>query len=153
MAYHFLIEDLPCLHKPVQKMGMAIKPLPELFGHCEDKMAISHPGKEGSTDIIYPLIHIYLCTGETETALTTKGNLLQFTTPKTPIGHKSILWVTTSQHFVNHIITILCVVSWILLAKLIPVTYKYLLKYILVMIRVHANIIPNLNPKDNNFLD
>jgi len=95
-------------------------------------VAIPHPGKEGSPDIIYPFIGINLCTGQTKTTLATKRNLLYLATFKTPIRDESILWVTAGEHLFNHTIMILRPVFWTHLLKLFPVVYKEPLKYILV---------------------
>jgi len=149
---HILEEGMPTLHKFAQKLGIMIEPFPELFWNRKHDMAIPHPGKKSSTYIIYPLICVYLSTGETETALATEGNLLHLTAMKVPVRYKSILRISTPQHLLDRLIIILCLVSRIHLLKLRPVVYEYLLKYILVVIWDHANKIHNSALKYNYFI-
>jgi len=75
IVYYILEESMPPFHKLTQKMGTVIKPLPKLLWYCEYNMPILHPGKKSSAYIIYPLVCIYLCTGETKATFATEGNL------------------------------------------------------------------------------
>lgn len=126
-----------------------IKPFPELLRHGKHNMAIPRPGEERPSYIIYPLICVYLCTGETETALATERNLLYLTTPEASISHKPVLRISASQHLFNYSIIILRLGFWIHRLKLSPVIYEYLLEYILVVIWAHAPIITKRDSKYN----
>ena len=130
-----------------------IEPFPELFwNHKHDMTILLHPGKKSSIYIIYPFTCVYLCTGETKTALATEGNLLHLTALKAPERHKSIFQISASQHLLDRLIVILYLISRIHLLKLRPVVYEYLFKYILIVIWAHAHKIYNSVLKYNYFI-
>ena len=96
-------------------------------------MAIGDAGQEPSADEVSPSLGVSLGTGKAEAGFTGKGNtsyLATLAAAVLDIAH--LVGITTAEHFLDRVVVIRTVKSWMSPLKLIPVIVENLLKGIFV---------------------
>jgi len=113
---------MTCPHEWTEQCGVTIKPCSQKFGQGQYHMAIGDAGQKPSADEVGPSLGVSLGTGKAKAGFAGKGNSSYFATLAAAvldIAH--LVGVTTAEHFLDGIVVIRRVKSWMSPLKLIPV--------------------------------
>ena len=124
---------MTCAHEWTEQCGVTIKPCSQKFGHGQYDMSIGDVGQKPPADEVGPSLGVSLGTGKAEAGFTGKGNTSYFAALAAAvldIAH--FVGITAAEHFLDRVVVIRTVKSWMILLKLIPVIVENLLKGIFV---------------------
>jgi hypothetical protein len=120
---------VPGLHEVVEQIRISVEVTPEEISHREDFMSVRDLRDQSSADEIRPAVGIDLGAGQAEARLAGKGDSAGFSTRAAPILDKShFLGIAAIEHFLDDLVIILRVITWMGLFELGPVITKDLLE-------------------------
>ena len=122
-----------CSHKRAEQCGITIKPYSQRFGHGQNHMAVSDTRKETPPDEIGPAVGIDLGTRQAKAGFAGESNPAYFSTVAASILNKAHFFgIATVKHFLDGVIVIRAVKSWMSLLKRIPMVVENLLERVFV---------------------
>ena len=122
-----------CSHEWTEQCGVTIKPCSQKFGHGQYHMAIGDAGQKPSADEVSPSLGVSLGTGQAEAGFAGKSDSSYFATLAAAVlDITHLVGITAAEHFLDRVVVIRTVKSWVILLKLIPVIVENLLKGIFV---------------------
>ena len=120
-------------HQRTEQFGIAIKPLSQGFRHGQDHMAVSDTGQEASSDEVGPSVGIDLGTREAKAGFAGEGNAACFSTGAASVLNKAhLLGIATVKHFLDGVVVIRAIKSWLSQLKCIPMMVENLLECVFV---------------------
>ena len=124
---------MACPHQWTQQGGITTKPCSQELGHGQDDMAIGDAGQKPPADKVGPSFGVSLGTGKAEAGFAGKGNASYFSTLAAAVlDITHLVRVTAAEHFLDRVVVIRTVKSWMSPLKLIPVIVKNLFKGVFV---------------------
>jgi len=124
---------ITCPHERAEQCGVTIKPGSKELRHGQDHMAVSDTRKETPSDEVGPSVGIDLGTRQTKAGLTGEGNAAYFSTVAASVLNKThLLGIAAVKHFLDGVVVIRAVKSWMSLLKRIPMIVENLLKRVFV---------------------
>lgn len=116
-------------HQWAQQCGVAVEPCSQELGHGQYDMAIGDAGQKPPADEVGPSVGISLGTGQAEAGFAGKGDTSYFATLAASVLDKAhLVGITAVEHFLDGVVVIRTVKSWMNLLKRIPMIVKNLLK-------------------------
>ena len=126
---HVFEAGVSCPHQWAEQFGITIKPGSKGFRHGQDHMAVSDTRQETPSDEIGPSVGIDLGTRQAKAGLTGEGNAAYFSTVAASVLNKAHLFgIAAAKHFLDGIVVIRAVKSWMSLLKRIPMIVENLLE-------------------------
>ena len=120
-------------HEWTEQCGVTMKPRSQVFGHGQYDMAIGDIGQKPSVDEIGPSLGVSLGTGKAEAGFAGKGNAPYLSTLAAAVlDIPHLVGITAAEHFLDRVVVIRTVKSWVSQLKLIPVIIKNLLEPVFV---------------------
>ena len=124
---------ITCSHERAEQCGIAVKPYSQELRHGQYDMTISYAGQEPSADEVGPSVGIALSTGKTEAGFAGEGDTPYLSAVATSVLHKAhLVGIAAVEHFLDGIVVIRTVETWIGLLKRIPMIIENLLKRVFV---------------------
>jgi len=124
---------MSCPHEGTEQGGVAKEPGAQELRHGQDHMAVSDARQEASSDEVGPAVGVHLGTGKTEAGFAGKGNSACFSTVAASVLDKAHLFrIAAVEHFLDGVVVIWTVTSWMSLLKRLPVIVENLLKNVFV---------------------
>jgi len=120
---------ISCPHERTEQFGITIKPGSQELRHGQDYMAVSNTGQEASSDEIGPAVGIDLGTGKAKAGFAGKGNAAYLATMAASVLDKAhFVGIAAVEHFLDGVVVIRTVKTWLEQLKRIPVVIENLLK-------------------------
>ena len=120
-------------HKMAQQFRIAAKPYMEEVRHCQYDMPISYSRQQASADEVCPSVCIDLSAGKTKAGFAGKSDTSGFSAVAASVLDKAHLFrVAAVEHFLNGVIVIRTVKSWMGLLKRIPMIVEDMLECVFV---------------------
>ena len=124
---------IACLHEWAEQCGIAVKPYSQGLRHSQYDMSISYAGQQPPADKVGPSVNISLCTGKAEAGFAGESDTSYFSALAASVLDKSHLFgVAAVKHFLDSVIVIRTVKSWVGVLKRIPMVIENLLECVLV---------------------
>ncbi len=124
---------ISCPHEGTEQFGITIKPGSQELGHGQDHMAVSDTRKETPSDEVGPSVGIDLGAREAKAGLAGEGNAAYFSTGAASVLNKAHLFrIAAVEHFLDGVVVIRAVKSWMVLLKRTPMIVENLLERVFV---------------------
>ena len=124
---------IACSHERTEQCRVAKEPYSKELRHGQDHMAVSYARQETSSDEIGPAVGIDLGTRQAKAGLAGEGNAAFFSTVAASVLNKAHLFgIAAVEHFLDGVVVIRAVKSWISLLKRIPMVVENVLKGVFV---------------------
>ena len=124
---------MACPHERTEQCKVAKEPCSKELRHGQDHMAVSYAGQEASSDEIGPAVGIDLGTRQAKAGLAGEGNATYFSTVAASVLNKAHLFgIAAVEHFLDGVVVIRAVKSWISLLKRIPMIVENLFEGVFV---------------------
>ena len=124
---------ISCPHEGTEQFGITIKPGSQELRHGQDHMAVSDTRQEASSDEIGPAVGIDLGARQAKAGLAGEGNAAYFSTVAASVLNKTHLFgIAAVEHFLDGVVVIRAVKSWVGLLKRIPMIVENLLEHVFV---------------------
>ena len=122
-----------CPHEVAQQCGIAIKPLMEEIRHCQHDVPITDSGQQTSADEVCPSVGIDFSAGKAEAGFAGKCDTSYFAAVAAAVLYKAHFFrIAAIKHFLDGVIVIRAIKSWLSLLKRIPVIVENLLESVFV---------------------
>ncbi len=120
-------------HERAQQSGIAIKPYSQELRHGQYYMSISYAGQQPSSDEVRPSVGIALGTGKTEAGFAGESDTPHLAALAASVLNKAhLVGITAVKHFLDGIVIIRTVETWMGLLKRIPMIVENLLEGVFV---------------------
>jgi len=120
-------------HEGSQQCGIAVKPYSQGFRHGQYNMSISYTWQQPPADEVRPSVGINLAAGKTEAGFAGEGDTSYFSAVAASVLNKAhLVRIAAVEHFLNSIVVIRAVKSWIDLLKRIPMIAENLLECVFI---------------------
>ena len=120
-------------HEGTEQCGIAKEPGVQKLRHGEYDMSIRHAGQQPPSDEVGPAVRISLGTGKAEAGFACKGDASYLSTLAASVLDKAHPFgITAVEHFLDGVVVIRTVKSWMGLLKRIPMIAKNLLERVFV---------------------
>lgn len=124
---------MACSHQWTQQCGVTTKPCSQELGHGQDDMAIGDAGQKPPADEVGPSFGISLGTGKAEAGFAGKGDSSYFSALTASVLDKAhLVGITAVEHFLDGVVVIRTVKSWMNLLKRIPMIVENLFECVFV---------------------
>jgi len=120
-------------HEWSQQCGIAKEPCVQELRHGEYDMSICYAGQQPPSDEVGPAVGIDLGTGKAEAGFAGKGDPSNFSTLTASVLDKAHLFgIAAVEHFLDGVVVVRTVKSWMSLLKRIPMIVKNLLERVFI---------------------
>jgi hypothetical protein len=124
---------ITCSHERAEQCGITIKPGSEELRHSQYDMSISYAWQQPPSDEVSPSVGISLCTGKAEAGFAGESDTPHLAALTASVLNKAHLFrITAIKHFLDGIVVIRTIETWMDQLKRIPVIVENLLKRVLV---------------------
>ena len=124
---------MSCFYEGTKQSGITIKPYMQEIRHGQHYMSIRYSGQQASADEVGPSVGIDLGTGKTKAGFAGESDTSYFSTVAASVLHEAhFVWITAIKHFLDGIVIIRTVKSWMVLLKRIPMIIENLLECVFV---------------------
>ena len=124
---------ITCSHEWAQQCRIVVKPYSQELRQGQYDMTISYAWQEPPADEVCPSVGITLGTGKTEAGFAGEGDTPYLSAVATSVLHKAhLVRFAAVEHFLDGIVVIRTVETWIGLLKRIPMIIENLLKRVFV---------------------
>jgi len=124
---------ITCSHEWAQQCRIAVKPYSQELRHSQYDMSISYAGQKPPADEVCPSVGISLGTGKTEAGFAGESDTPHLAALAASVLNKAhLVGITTVEHFLDGVVVIRAVKSWISLLKRIPMVVENLFEGVFV---------------------